>query len=120
MDWYVKVLQQYADFSGRARRREYWMFYLVSTVISFMLLVIDFGLLGAADSGFPFLSFLYGLLMIIPTFSVGVRRLHDTNRSGWWFLITLLPILGGFIFLIFLVQDGTPRANRWGPSPKRR
>lgn len=93
MEWYLKVLRQYVDFAGRARRKEYWMFTLISLIISIVLDIVDsvlgFGSLGLLDSG-PF-GLLYGLAVLLPGLAVGVRRLHDTGRSGWWMLLALIP-----------------------------
>ena len=113
MEWYLKVLRQYADFTGRARRQEYWMFTLVSVIISIVIQVIE------AILDIPqLLSGLYGLGVFIPSLAVGARRLHDTDRSGWWLLIALVPLIGIIVLIIFFVQDSTPGTNRYGPNPK--
>lgn len=113
MYWYIEALKKYADFTGRARRAEYWMFGLISFIIGTILIIFDifmrtFGLFGA----------IYGLLMIIPNFSVTVRRLHDTNRSGWWVFINLVPLIGSIFFLLFMIQDSKPGFNSYGANPK--
>ena len=113
MDWYLEVLRKYAVFNGRARRREYWMFWLINLVIEAVLGMVDtflgtLGLLGA----------IYALLIFIPGLAVTVRRLHDTNRSGWWILIGLVPLIGWIFLLIFMIQDSTPGENTYGPNPK--
>ncbi|MDE2729256.1 MAG: DUF805 domain-containing protein [Gemmatimonadota bacterium] len=121
MHWYIDVLKKYAVFEGRARRKEYWMFFLFSVVIVTILTVIDefMGLkfeLGGEDLGF--LSTLYYLGIAIPYLAVIVRRLHDTDRSGWWILISLIPLIGGIILLVFTIIEGTKGENRFGPDPK--
>ena len=121
MHWYIDVLKKYAVFEGRARRKEYWMFFLFSVVIVTILTVIDefMGLkfeLGGENLGF--LSTLYYLGIAIPYLAVIVRRLHDTDRSGWWILISLIPLIGGIILLVFTILEGTKGDNRFGPDPK--
>ena len=130
MSWYVKVLKQYVDFSGRARRREYWMFVLINVVILIVLSLID-TLLGtggfhATSGGGSFyaanslglLSGLYTLAVLLPSIAVTVRRLHDTDRTGWWILLGFIPIIGGIVLLVFYVLEGTRGPNRYGPDPK--
>ena len=119
MDAYLKVLGKYAVFSGRARRREFWMFQLWQFVI-YLLLWIAFAAIARAMAN-PLLALLpglYGLATILPSLAVQVRRLHDTNHSGWAILIGLIPLAGAIILLVWNVQDGTPGDNRFGPSPK--
>ncbi|MDN3297873.1 DUF805 domain-containing protein [Streptomyces ficellus] len=113
MHWYVDVLKKYATFSGRARRKEYWMFTLISTVIYAVLAVIDVSLIGSGV-----IAGIYGLAVLLPTLAVAVRRLHDTGRSGWWLFISLVPLVGGIILLVFLASEGKPEANEHGPNPK--
>ena len=116
MEWYLKVLSQYADFSGRARRKEYWMFTLFHAIAAAVLSVIDIILFGDP-------SFFYGLYLLgtfIPILAVSVRRLHDIGKSGWWYLIILIPIIGGLILFIFSVMDSEPGSNNWGPNPKEK
>lgn len=120
MNWFlVAVKQKYADFSGRARRREYWYFILFYMLILIALMLVD-NLLGwfSVDAGIGALSGIFSLALLIPSLSVSVRRLHDTDRSGWWLLIGLIPLIGGIILLVFFVQDSTAGTNRFGPSPK--
>ncbi|MCD9903266.1 MULTISPECIES: DUF805 domain-containing protein [Streptomyces] len=112
MDWYLAVLKNYAGFSGRARRKEYWMFTLISFVISLVLSIIG-GLIGA-----DFLSYIYAVAILIPTLAVGVRRLHDTSRSGWWLLIGLIPLVGFIILIVFLASEGKQEPNQYGTNPK--
>jgi uncharacterized membrane protein YhaH (DUF805 family) len=119
MSWYVEVLKKYAVFDGRARRKEYWMFFLINLVITIVLIFID-SLMGtySPQAGLGLLSGLYSLAVLIPSIAVTVRRLHDTGRSGWWILIALIPLIGGIVLLIFMVLDSEPQANRYGPNPK--
>jgi uncharacterized membrane protein YhaH (DUF805 family) len=119
MNWYVQVLKKYADFSGRATRKEYWLFVLFNVLISVVLSVIDF-MIGtySASIGMGLLGGIYACAVLIPAIAVTVRRLHDTDRSGWWFLIVLIPIIGAIVLLVFMIIDGTPGPNRFGPSPK--
>src|SRR4051794_39535806 len=126
MQWYLKVLKQYADFNGRARRTEFWMFVLFSAIASAILGLVD-SLIGTArfiaSGGYFYspgvLGGIYGLAVLVPTLAVGVRRLHDTDRSGWWWLLWLIPIVGQIILIVFWALDGTPGPNRYGPDPKQ-
>jgi uncharacterized membrane protein YhaH (DUF805 family) len=118
MHWYIDVLQKYAVFSGRARRAEYWFFVLFNFLISIGLAIVDAVLGLTSDSGFGPLQSLYGLAVFVPSLAVSVRRLHDTNRTGWWLLIALIPIVGAVVLLIFMVTDSDAGANQYGPNPK--
>ncbi len=115
MGWYLKVLRQYADFTGRARRKEYWMFALVSTIISVVLAIF-----ASALSLHNVLSpgLLYSLAVLLPTLAVSVRRLHDTGRSGWWLLISIIPLIGTIVLIVFFATDGEGQPNAYGPDPK--
>jgi len=106
------VLTQYATFSGRARRSEYWWFVLASFIANVLASVID------SLVGFPVLGLVLGLGLLVPSLAVGVRRLHDTGRSGWWLLIALVPFVGAIVLIVFACQDSRPGTNRFGPSPK--
>ncbi len=119
MNWYLEVLKKYAVFNGRARRKEYWYFALFNIIISIALAVID-GITGSfsAKAGMGLLGGLYTLVILIPGMAVSVRRLHDTDRNGWWLLIALIPLIGAFVFLVFMVQDGKPGENQYGSNPK--
>ena len=119
MNWYLEVLRKYLVFEGRARRKEYWFFVLFNIIIAMILAIID-GTIGTLnpETGVGMLSGIYSLAVLIPTFAVAIRRLHDTDRSGWWLLIGLVPLLGGLVLLVFFVLDGTPGTNQFGPSPK--
>ena len=113
MKWYLEVLKKYAVFDGRARRKEYWMFFLFNVIIALVLGFIE-GLAG----GPGIFGSLYSLAVLIPGIAVAVRRLHDTNRSGWWLLITLVPLVGTIIGLVFMAQDSQQGDNQYGSNPK--
>ena len=119
MNWYLVALKKYAVFAGRARRKEFWLFVLFNTLIAVALAVIDM-LTGTFDEdvGLGLFSGLYAVAMIVPSIAVAVRRLHDTDRSGWWYLLVFLPVIGGLVILVFMCLDGTLGSNRFGPNPK--
>jgi len=119
VSWYLEALKKYAVFSGRSRRKEYWYFVLFNIIVAIVLSLIDM-LLGtfSSASNIGLLSGIYSLAVLIPTIALTVRRLHDTDRSGWWILINLVPFIGSIVILIFALIDGTPGDNRFGPSPK--
>jgi uncharacterized membrane protein YhaH (DUF805 family) len=118
MEQYLGVLKKYAVFNGRATRTEYWMFFLVNFLISIALTVLDkfSGMKGMYSFGV--FNLIYSLAVFIPSLAVLVRRLHDTGRSGWWFFISLIPIIGAIILIVFLATDSTPEDNQYGPNPK--
>ena len=119
MSLFVEALEKYAVFSGRSRRKEYWYFVLLVVIISIALSLID-SLIGAYDrsSGAGLLSTIFSLAILIPSIAMSIRRLHDIHRTGWWVLISLVPLIGWIVLLVFHVQDGTPGTNRFGPNPK--
>ena len=119
MSWYLEAFKKYAVFSGRSRRKEYWYFVLFNIIVSIVLAGID-ALLGtfSSSSNIGLLSGIYGLAVLIPTLALTVRRLHDIDRSGWWILIGLVPLIGAIVLLVFAVMEGTPGNNRYGPNPK--
>jgi uncharacterized membrane protein YhaH (DUF805 family) len=118
MQWYLKVLRQYADFNGRARRTEYWMFALFNTIAMIVLIVLD-NLLGLAfvTGSYGPLGLIYILATLLPTLAVGVRRLHDTGRPGLWMLLSLVP-LAGLVLIVFFAMEGVRGPNAYGPDPK--
>ena len=120
MNWYIKVLKKYAVFSGRARRKEYWMFVLFNFIFSLVASLIDLGIgiLTFAVFGFGLLSILYALAVFVPGLAVSVRRLHDVGKSGWYLLINLIPIAGPIWFLVLTCMDSQPGDNKYGPNPK--
>lgn len=119
MNWYLVALKKYAVFAGRARRKEFWFFMLFNTLITVALAMIDMWT-GTYDEdvGLGVLSGLYAVAMIVPSIAVTVRRLHDTDRSGWWYLLLFIPVIGVLVILVFMLLDGTPGSNRFGPNPK--
>jgi len=113
MHWYTSVLKNYVTFSGRARRQEYWMFALINFLISLALTIVEM----VADLP-QILSGLYSLFVFLPSLAVAIRRLHDTGKSGWWFLIVFIPIVGAIILLVFMCLDSEEGTNQYGPNPK--
>lgn len=112
MNWYIYAIKNYFNFSGRARRKEYWMFSLISAIIALVLSVID------AVIGITLFTSLYSLFVLIPNLSITFRRLHDINKSAWWLLISIIPIVGAIVLLVFSVQPGTVGVNNYGDDPK--
>lgn len=111
MEHFINAYKRYADFTGRARRQEYWMFYLFYVIAYILLSIIDVVL------GVNILTLIFALGSLVPSIAIAARRLHDTNRSGWWQLIALIPILGALVLLYFLVTKGTEGENRFGSDP---
>ena len=120
MKWYLKCLSQYADFHGRARRKEYWMFVLFNVIYSIVLLILD-SVLGLMDSeiGLGVFSGLYSLFVLIPGLAVCVRRLHDIGKSGWNWFFCLIPIVGSIILLVWYCRDSEAGGNAYGDNPKQ-
>ena len=116
MYWFGEALRKYADFDGRARRLEYWVFAAVVYVGCVVL-----GGLGASEKSPALLvaAFVFGVMLLLPGLAVTVRRLHDTDHSGWWSLVGLVPFFGTVVMLIFLLTESEPGQNRFGPCPKR-
>jgi uncharacterized membrane protein YhaH (DUF805 family) len=112
MDWYLQVLGKYVEFTGRARRKEYWMFALINAVIAISIGVVE-GLLGSPG----IIGGLYALFVFLPSLAVAIRRLHDSGKTGWWILVVLVPIIGLFVFIYFMVVPGDLGANEHGPDP---
>jgi uncharacterized membrane protein YhaH (DUF805 family) len=108
VNYYLDVLRNYAGFSGRAPRSEYWMFTLFNLIAGVLLMIIG------AVIHFPLLYVIYCLAVLVPTLAVASRRLHDTDRSAAWILIGLIPFVGAIVLLVFLCQEGTPGPNRYG------
>ncbi|WRP04632.1 DUF805 domain-containing protein [Rossellomorea aquimaris] len=117
MHWYVNVLKRYADFTGRARRKEYWMFTLVNFIIMFVL-GFTASLVESISVIFMVMYILYALAVFVPSLAVSVRRLHDTGRSGGWYFIVFVPIVGGIFLLVFMCLDSDHGSNQYGPTPK--
>jgi uncharacterized membrane protein YhaH (DUF805 family) len=118
MNWYLRAWKRFAVFNGRARRKEYWLFALFNILVLAVLAFIDAAVgLGGKSGGSP-LAGLYLLAVFVPHLAVTVRRLHDTNRSGWWMLIGLVPFIGAIVLLVFLIQNSQPDENQYGQNPK--
>ena len=115
VQWFVQPLIKYADFSGRSRRREYWWFAAFNMAVSIVLGVVE-AMVG--KSQYSLLAGVYCLAVLVPSIAVTVRRLHDTGRNGWWFLISLIPIVGSLVMLVYMVTDSGPGRNQYGPNPK--
>lgn len=114
MEWFIKCIKQYADFKGRARRKEYWMFTLFCIIFNIVAMLIDVILL----AGLPIFETLFSLFIFIPSLAVGVRRLHDIGKSGWMWLIAFIPLAGAIWLLILFCEDSEPGSNNWGDNPK--
>lgn len=119
MNYYTDVLKKYATFGGRARRKEYWMFTLWNAIIT-IVLALALGMISNSTNSqaWVMVYYLYALAVFIPCAAVIVRRLHDTNHSGWWFFISLIPLIGTIVLLVFLATDSQPGDNQYGPNPK--
>ena len=141
MNWYLKVIKQYADFSGRARRKELWMFVLFNMIFANAIMVLEnvlgittfnfanatmildkllgtttFDLYGGV--GYGWLYLIYNLATFIPSLAAGVRRLHDIGKNGWRYFVGLIPLAGLIILLVWFCRDGQTGKNKWGPNPK--
>ncbi len=123
MNYYISVLKNYATFTGRARRKEYWMFFLFNVIICIVAMVLD-NLLGLTfktsgiNMGYGYIYMLYTLAVFIPGLAVWVRRLHDVGKSGWFVFIVLIPLIGAIWILVLLCTDSKPGVNKYGPNPK--
>lgn len=119
MEWYVMVWKKYAEFNGRSRRQEYWMFVLIHSLILAALYIGGLAL-SVFLIGIPllFLAAIYAMAAIIPSLAVNVRRLHDVGKSGWWTLLGFIPIVGGIILLVWHATEGSLGDNQYGPNPK--
>ncbi len=130
MNWYLKVLKQYADFNGRARRKEYWMFVLFNMIACVVAMILD-SVLGTTWTiptlapGVPAISLPYGwiymlycLFVLLPGLAVCVRRLHDLGKSGWNICWGFIPLVGGILLLVWACTEGQQGENKYGPDPK--
>ena len=128
MEWMLMPLKRYAEFSGRSRRKEYWMFILFEIILFAVVGLVAGMLFGFGDPGDPatgalggavlILFVLLGLALFIPALAVTVRRFHDQDKSGWFVLLTFIPYLGSLILIVFMCLEGTKGPNRFGPDPK--
>jgi uncharacterized membrane protein YhaH (DUF805 family) len=117
MNWFVTVLMRYAQFRGRASRSEYWYFFLIYFVISILLGLLDAVLGIGVGTNMGLLSGILGLALLVPSLAVGVRRLHDIDKSGWWLLVAFVPLVGWIILLVFACRASDPGPNRFGDGP---
>ena len=120
MEWMLMPLKRYADFSGRSRRKEYWMFVLGVFIAAIVLSIVEgvLGLSGMVGGVYGPLTTILLLGVIIPSIAVQVRRFHDQDKSGWFVLLALIPFIGGLAVLVFMLLEGTRGPNRFGPDPK--
>ncbi|WP_330442362.1 DUF805 domain-containing protein [Flavobacterium sp. C4GT6] len=113
INWYLKVVRDnYVNFNGRARRSEYWYFTLCNVLISIFLAIIGYVL------ELNFIGDIYSLAVLLPGLAVAVRRLHDVNKSGWFLLIGLIPLIGAIWLIVVLATDGDSGSNQYGEDPK--
>ena len=125
MEWMLMPLRRYADFQGRSRRKEYWMFVLFLLLCEIPLFILG-GILGgfsghgsSAGMGlFGLILLIFGLAVFVPALAVQIRRFHDQDKSGWFVLLGLIPFIGGLVVLVFMCLEGTSGANKFGPDPK--
>lgn len=120
MNYFIDCLtKKYACFSGRARRQEFWLFVLFNFIAGIVVGVISGVLVSVTNvAAFAFLGTIYNLAVLIPGFAVLFRRLHDTGRSGWWWLIGFIPLIGIIVLIVFCCLDSQPGENQYGPNPK--
>lgn len=114
MNWYIKVIKQYIDFKGRARRKEYWMFVLFNAIFSIVAILID----RQIGLNFNVIDTLYSLFVLLPGLAVSVRRLHDIGKGGGWIFISLIPIIGWIWLIVLTATEGEHAENRFGADPK--
>ena len=122
MSYYLTVLKKYAVFTGRARRAEIWYFILFNFIVSVVLQMLFGSVADTAEEGaaspLAFVPVLYTLAILLPSLAVGVRRLHDTGRSGWFILIGFIPLVGAIVLIVFYAQEGESGDNAYGTNPK--
>ena len=118
VDWAKRPLQKYAEFTGRASRPEYWWFVLAQIVVMLVAMFLD-SMLGTdfGGTGYGLIYLVVALGLLVPAIAVGIRRLHDTDRSGWWLLIALIPFIGVIILIVFLASEGNKGDNQYGAPP---
>lgn len=128
MKYYIAVWKKYADFSGRSRRMEYWMYALFTFLAILVAIALDYSLgtnfkipggeYGQVNMPYGYIYLFYVLASFVPSLAVGVRRLHDVGKSGWFYLIGLIPLIGSIWLLVLFFTDSVPGTNKWGPNPK--
>jgi len=122
MSWYLQVWQRYAEFTGRSRRMEFWMFFLYNVVILLVLYLasVGFALVKQPEMGASmyFIYFAYAMVALVPCVACTVRRLHDIGKNGWWILLVLVPFVGAIVLLVMTALDGNRGPNQYGPDPK--
>jgi uncharacterized membrane protein YhaH (DUF805 family) len=130
MGWYLQTLRRFTDFGGRARRKEFWPFMAVNFVLNAVAGALDTalglgGVTTTTGAGFAYASYtpgiigsVVGLVLLLPSIAVEIRRLHDTGRSGWWLLLLIVPVIGWIVLLVFWALDGERGQNAYGPDPK--
>jgi uncharacterized membrane protein YhaH (DUF805 family) len=116
MHWYTDVIRKYAVFNGRAARPEFWWFVLYNLIVAAVINLVA-GIIVGRSSG-QVVGDLYSLAVLLPSLGVGIRRLHDTNRTGWWYLLVFLPIIGWIVLIVFLAMASDPGSNNYGPNPQ--
>lgn len=114
MHWYTDVIRRYAEFDGRSGRPEFWWFTLWNVLITAVVYIVGIVVLGSGTG--VVLADLYGLLVLLPSLGVEIRRLHDTDRTGWWILLAFIPIVGVIVLIVFWAGAGTPGPNKYGPE----
>lgn len=120
MSWFILAWQRATDFSGRSRRKEYWYFQLFNGIVCLFLFLCAVPFSADEKPSLVPLGLLcaYSLILFVPSLAVTVRRLHDIGRSGWWYFIAFVPLIGGLILFVFTLLDSEPYANQWGLDPK--
>jgi uncharacterized membrane protein YhaH (DUF805 family) len=116
MHWYTDVIKKYAVFDGRAARPEFWWCVLINLIIAAVINLV-FSAIGGRNTG-QVVSDLYSLAVLLPSLGVGIRRLHDTNRTGWWYLLVFIPVIGWIVLIVFLAMASDPGSNNYGPNPQ--
>jgi uncharacterized membrane protein YhaH (DUF805 family) len=128
MKYFILAIKKAFDFKSRSSRPEFWYFFLFQFIFALAAMIIDrvlgttfkldMGLgAGEQDLGYGYVYLIYGLAILIPGLAAGVRRLHDVGKSGWMYLIALIPIAGGIWLIVLWAKEGEPGENKWGPNP---
>ena len=114
MNFYLDVWKKFADFGGRSRRKEFWLFWLINMAINFVLsfLTAKLGVVGTIITG------IFGLAILVPSLAVAIRRMHDIGKSGWWICINFVPLIGTIWYIVLAAKDSEAGNNQWGAYPK--